>query len=843
MAEPQEKLSFGQWLKQRRKALDLTQEGLAERIGCSYIAVHKIEAGTRRPSRQLAELLADLFQVPAEEREAFIAFARGLDHEATPSGALPRERPSGNLPAQLFRLIGREEVATEIGSRLQGDEVRLLTLIGPPGIGKTSLGIHLAATLGPHSRDGIFFVALAPITDPALVTPTIAKVFALADSVQRTPEEALAEYLHDKQMLLVLDNFEHVVEAAPTVVSILEACPDVKVLATSREPLHVRGEHVFRVPPLQLPDLAHLAHVEVEAILGSPAVALFVERAQAIEPDFALTEHNAQTVAAICVGLEGLPLAIELAAARVRTLTPQEIRSHLESRLQLLSGGPRDLPARQQTLRSAIDWSYNLLKEGEQRLFARLGVFVGGCTLAAVEAVCNATGDISMGVPAGLASLVDKSLVQHREDTPGESRFAMLEMIREYAAERLVASGEAEEIKRLHAEYHLAFAEAAASQIESPEQANWLGRLERDLDNMRAGLAWSLESDRVEVGAQFAYALQRFWLARGHTHEGLRWIEAILSRAEEPSIPRGLLIKLLNYAGNLARLRSDFVRAQQWIEVGLKVAREEADAKSIATSLNLLGALRTYVGDRSRGKALYEEALSLRRELGDKEGMAATLNNLAGLAVHEGDLEEARLLYQEAISLGRELGDKWLVATVLGNLAHAVRRQGDYARAKALCYESLALYEEIEVSNVEATYICLADIARCQHEYAQALELYRKSLIESEKSSYQYMMGLNVLGLACLATQEGLSESAATLFGFLDALVEKEGGALILPVDKPEYEAHLVAATTSIDEASWNLAWSKGRAMSIEQAVSFILNPSSFDVAGPEEHDLCASDP
>jgi predicted ATPase/transcriptional regulator with XRE-family HTH domain len=837
--------SFGQWLKQRRKTLDLTQQDLAERIGCSYIAIHKIEAGERRPSRQIAELLADTFNIPHDERAAFVRYARREPHHdegATSSTSTSTEGAGAdrtpwravhlgrtNLPSVLTPLIGRESEEQALHDLLLDKRkgVRLVTLTGPPGIGKTRLSIEVAFDLLDQFEDGVFFVGLAPVREPDGVVRAIAGALEVTDAGGQPLRQVLLEYIRGKRMLLVLDNFEQVLDAGTEVVALLEGSPWLKVLITSRQALHVRGEHLFRVPPLQLPDLAHF---DLEAILSSPAVALFIERAQAIEPDFALTEQSAEDVAAICVGLEGLPLAIELAAAHITTLTPQEIHSQLENRLQLLRGGPRDLPARQQTLRNAIDWSYALLSQGEQRLFARLGAFVGGFTLSAAQAVCNARSDLPFAVLHGLAALTDKSLLK-REEVLGESRYTMLETIREYAAESLKGSQEAEETRRLHAEYHLLVAEEAALHIHSPEQATWLARLELDLDNMQAAIAWSLESDHIEMSAQIADSLHHFWLARGHTHEGLRWMEDILSRADKISIPRGLLIKLLIGAGNLAWNRSEFVRAQQWIEESLKLAREEANAKSIASSLNMLGILRYYLGDRGGAKAFYKEALLLRRELGDRDGVAATLNNLGGLAVHEGDLEEAVIGYQEAISLARELGDKWLVASGLGNFAHAIRRQGDYARAEELCNESLALFNELESSNVEATIICLADVARYRHEYAQALELYRKSLTVSQRAGYQYMMGLTVLGLACLATQVGLSEGAATLFAFLDTLIEKQDGALILPVDKPEYEAHLAAAKASIEETGWDIAWSKGRAMSMEQAVAFALHPSSFGPA------------
>jgi predicted ATPase/DNA-binding XRE family transcriptional regulator len=817
-----ETVPFGQWLKQHRRKLDLTQEELSERIGCSYIAIRKIEAGVRRPSRQVAELLADLFKVPAEERAAFMVYARGRqeggargeDGESAggeqarqssgASGGAASEQPrTSNIPARLTRLIGREEIATEIGSRLLRDEIRLLTLTGAPGIGKTSLALQVAAGLVPHFREGLFFVALAPIVEPAMVTTAIAKVFGLADSGQRPLGEALVALLRDKEMILLLDNFEQVIEAAPLVVDILERCSQVKVLVTSREPLHVRGERVFRVPPLQLPDLGRAR--TVETLSRSPAVALFVERAHAIEPDFELTGQNAEAVAAICVRLEGLPLAIELAAARIRTLTPQEIQARLESRLKLLSGGPRDLPARQQTLRNAIGWSYALLSDGERKLFARLGVFVGSFDLPAVEAVCNARGDLPFDVLDGLESLRNKSLLKQGDRMGGHSRFTMLEMIREYALERLGIGetsedavegtegkgegprvGGAEIIRRLHAEYFLVLAEGAEMQLRGPQQVDWLYRLEEEHDNLRAALRWSLERRELELALAMAGSLWKFWELHSHLSEGRKWLTAALSLPDSGRITRAKMAgraKALFAAGRLAERQGDNSSSQPLLEESLALARKIDDKPLLALVLHNLSNLAAYHGDYATGHTLAEESLAIRSEMGDRWGMANVLHNLGFQAGAMGDYAASRAFYEQSLDISRELDDKWGIAYSLDGLGLRILDQRDYALAYSLIQEGLTLRRELDDKS----------------GIARSLER-----------------------LARIAGRGGQPVRAARLFGAAEALRQKED-IPIMPVDYPTYEKTVVEAHTQLDEAEWAKAWQEGQAMTVEDAVEYAL--------------------
>ncbi len=472
---------FSRWLKQRRTALDLTQWDLAARVGCSREAIQKIEAGTRRPSKQIAELLTASLELSPEERPAFARWAR-LGPEAAPpnlslaaASAAPAAPvapvPPSNLPAPLTALIGRDLEVEAVRRTLLRNEVRLLTLTGPPGIGKTRLGIAVAARLAASFRDGVYFVPLDRVNDVPLVIAAIAKCLGLKPSGKQSVVEAVARHLRDRQLLLVLDTFEQVLDAGPQVLQLLGACPGLKVLVTSREPLHAYGECRIQVPPLALPDPKCLPDPDALGCLAS--VVLFIQRAQARKPDWSLTPHNAGAIAAICLHLDGLPLAIELAAAQIEDLTPEQILAGLGDRLKLLQADLRYLPPRQQTLRGAIDWSYQLLAPGERTLFRRLGVFAGSFSPAAVQAVCNANHDLPFAPQVGIATLNSKSLLYRAARVDGEPRWRMLESISAYARARLDASREAPEIYRLHAEYCVTAACARGELGEGTFQQAW----------------------------------------------------------------------------------------------------------------------------------------------------------------------------------------------------------------------------------------------------------------------------------------------------------------------------------------------------------------------------------
>src|SRR5215208_3132793 len=507
-----------------------------------------------------------------------------------------------NLPSQPTPLVGREREVAGVCRLLRGGGVRLLTLTGPGGMGKTRLALQVAADLVDEFEDGVFFVPLAPISDPDLVVPTVARTLDITETSGRTPEEALKDYLRNKEMLLVLDNFEQVVEAAPLVGELLSACPALKVLATSRTVLRIYGEQEFTVPPLELPDPSHPQ--PLERLTQYEAVRLFVERAQAAKADFSVTNENALAVAKICAHLDGLPLAIELAAVRIKLLPPQAILVRLGNRLKLLTGGARDLPERQRTLRATIEWSHELLDEGEKILFARLAVFAGGCTLEAMEAVCDAERDLPLDdAIEGASSLLEKSLLRQEEGSEeSEPRFSMMETIREYAQERLEESEAAEEIRRLHAEFYLALAEEAESRLRGPEVVTSLGRLETEHDNMRAALSWSLESGESELGLRLGVALLWFWSARGYWSEGARWLEEALAKggAAQPATRAGALFSL----GIVLGRQSDFGRAEACYEEALALYEELGDQRRAAESIAHMAWMVAFQGDAGRATAL-----------------------------------------------------------------------------------------------------------------------------------------------------------------------------------------------------------------------------------------------
>ena len=692
-----------------------------------------------------------------------------------------------NLPAQPTPLVGRERELKEVCDLLPGEGVRLLTLTGPGGIGKTRLGLQVAAELLDEFEDGVFFVALAPITDPSLVASAIAEPLGVVEAGDQPLEESLKGYLRGKELLLLMDNFEQVLGATPLVGELLSVCPKLKVLATSRSVLRVYGEQEYPVPPLELPD--HKRLPSVERLTQYEAVRLFIERAKAASPDFSVTNENAPAVAEICVRLDGLPLAIELAAARIKLLTPRAMLERLGSRLKLVTGGARNLPERQRTLKSTIEWSHALLEEGEHVLFARLAVFAGGRTLEAIEAICDARGDLPVDTLDGVSSLLDKSLLRQEEGPESEPRFVMLETIHEYARERLQASGEAEEIRRLHAEYFLGLAEEAELELSGADQLACLERLEAEHDNMRAALSWSLEKE-PETALRLAGALARFWEMRAHFLEGSGWLEAALrqsDRVDAATTDSATRAKLLSEAGTFAFFRTDFEHAIVLHGEALKLYRELGDDSGVAFALLCLGAQHMEKGDPERAVPFLEEALALSHRIGDKRNIASTLHNLAEVERQRGNYERAKTLGMQSIALSREMEDKWDLAVVVGWLGLlAVWSGEDYDLAERSLEEALAL--DRELGNWAYGAYCLESFA----------------------------------GLAGARAQ---GARAAQLWGAAEALRTNIGAPL--PHDaRLLYEPSMAATRAQLGEAAWEAAFAQGMAMAPEEAAEYALGES-----------------
>jgi predicted ATPase/DNA-binding XRE family transcriptional regulator len=812
---------FGEWLRQRRKSLDLTQEQLADRVSCSPDMIRKIEGGVRRPSRQVAELLADLLRVPADERDTFKNFARGIGASVRSPEIAYDRRSLSNVPAPITRLIGREAAVAEIADRLLQDGIRLLTLTGPPGIGKTSLATQVGWQLLARFPDGVFFVPLAPTADPASVPATIAHTLGLLDQGDRPVLETLAKRLNDKQTLLLLDNFEQVVEAAPAVSYLLERCPQLSVLVTSRAALHVRGERQFPVPSLDLPDLQALPSTELLA--RNPAVALFVERAQAVKPGFVLTEDNAPAVATICVHLDGLPLAIELAAARVRLLSPHEIQARLDSRLTLLTGGPRDLPARQQTLRGAIDWSYRLLDNQEQILFARLGVFVGGCTFSAAEATCNAQGDLGVHLLDRIESLLDKSLLRQEPDAGGESRYTMLEMVREYALGRLEDAGRTDEIRRLHAEYFLALAEAADAQLRGPDHALWLERLDREHDNLRAALSWTEQVGEIELGLRLAGALGWFWELRGYVVEGRARLTSLLSR-EEAQKRTAARAKALNAAGRLAQWGPGLARPL--LEESLEIAREIGDKWLALVALHNLGNVAQTQGDIAAARHFHEESLATARETNEKWGIAWGLMGVGHVALDEGDYPAARRAFEESLAVRTQMNDKWGIARSLNELGDVARLQGDYIAARSFYEKSIHIHRELGHKGfMDHGLSGLANVELHLGDYERTVELFGEALHLFRELGNEAGIGLCLAGLGAAAYKKGQADCAARLFGAASAILQMTDYHMVR-LERAELEgpmSSVSADSTLVD------AWQEGQAMTLDEAVAYALEGDYLD--------------
>jgi predicted ATPase/class 3 adenylate cyclase len=765
----------------------------------------------------LAELgehrLKDLFR----PERVFQLSAPGLPVEFPPLRTLDTYR--NNLPLQPTPLVGREKEVSEVCDLLRGTETRLLTLTGPGGTGKTRLALQAAADLLDDFPDGTFFVPLATLSEAELFLSTVAETLGVRETGEQPLDESLKDYLKERRLLLVLDNFEQVLGAAPTVTELLAAAPGLKVLATSRAPLGLYGEHEYAVPPLSVPDVRHLP--DFKTLSQYEAVRLFIERAKAAKADFEVTDESAPAVAEICVRLDGLPLAIELAAARIKMLPPKAMLQRLSSRLKLLTGGARDLPVRQRTLRGAIEWSHTLLGDGEKTLFARMAVFSGGRTLEAVEAVCDAQGDLPVDSFEGVSSLLDKSLLRQEEGPEGEPRFVMLETIHEYAREKLQESGEAEVIGRAHTEYFLALAEEAEPELVGTDQVSWMDVLEAEHDNLRAALSRSLEAGDSGSALRIGGALWRFWNVRGHFSEGRRWLTAGLSG--EGAAALSLRARASLGLGYLELRQGDYPRAVEDLEVSHSLYREIGDRRGEAYALCFLGWIALDRNEFDRAEELLEESLALSRAAGTARDVSVSLNALAMLKVYRGDHERATAMQEECLSLAREAGDVQIIAVLTYNLGFTAAMTGEYERAEAFVREAQALFREVgDRGMAPLASNRLGFLALSQDDPDRAEELCVEAIRDLQEQAQIPGIDFALEILGGVAASRGEIRRAAQLWGAVAGYRDATGAPWI-PEERAMIEAHIDAARPRLEEATWREEWEKGRSMTLDQAVEYAL--------------------
>ena len=731
------------------------------------------------------------------------------------------ERRSSNLPVQKTAFFGRDSEATALRDLLNRDEVRLITLTGPGGIGKTRLALQVGRGVADAFPGGVFFVALSTVTGAGAVVPAILQVLGVGETGNQSPHVSLKEYLRtlEAPALLLLDNFEHLVSSAPLISELVSIAPKLKIIVTSQAPLHVYGEHEFPVPPLALPDPKALP--PLETLSGLPSIALFAERAQSVKRDFALTKENAAAIAAICARLDGLPLAIELAAARIKLLSPAAMQSRLESCLTLLTGGARDLPTRQQTLRGTVDWSYSLLNPAEQTLFRRLSIFSGGCTLDGVEAVCDTAGDLGLDVLDGMTSMVDKSLAQQSEAPDGETRFVMLSTIREYALERLVESGEEAVIRRAHAAYCLVLAEEGAPEVISNPQ--WLDRFELEHDNFRTALNFLIKTGDGVWGPRLGTALFRFWETREYLTEGREFLSRLLKMDGTAARPK-LRARLLFDAAVLAGEQGDFSAAHSLFEQNLEASRGLSDNQGIAVAVNALAINARDRGELSAAASLFEQCAHIWKEVGDSANTARALSNLANVAKLQGDLSLASSLYAECLKLFRSISDEAGVAWTLNYQGDVARVRGDYEAARSYYEQSLAGLRQLgDGWGIASALADLASLRRDQGDYSEAKELYAGSLKIFQELGNKRGTARVLESVAISAAAQSQPKRALRLAGAAAGVRQRLGAPLGL-AEQASLEKSLQPARMALDDATGMSAWMEGWGMQLEEAVREALS-------------------
>ena len=742
--------------------------------------------------------------------------------EADSTGARKAKKAHHNLPAQPTPFVGRTAQTAALKELLMRPDVRLVTLIGPGGTGKTRLSLRVAPEVLDHFPDGVYFIPLADDIDANQFISRVAQQLEVRQG-GRPLLENVKDYLRDKCMLLVLDNFEQLISTVPAVADLLTIAPQLKILVSSRIALNVRGEHEFPVPPLELPQTED--ELQARNLAGNESVLLFIERARAVQPTFALTDDNASAIAQICRRLDGLPLALELAAARVKLLPPQAILARLDDRLHLLTGGARDLPARHRALRNTLDWSYSLLNAEEKTLYARLSVFVGGFTLEAAEEVCNQEGKLD--ILDGLTSLVNNSLLRQEDTMDGEPRFGMLETIRAYALERLAESGEMETLRERHAGYFgNIVVDQTWTQLTSANALYWLNWLEREYDNICATLIWCLSTPQgIDLGAKIVFALEWFWYRRGYFIEGRMWCERILASSFlKAASPERALALLSSGVMALWQGKQDTGLAELQEASALGYRHEDefiigiANLEMAVTFINM--------GLDSTAKPLLAQAQEFFKTQNYSFFQAITSIHFGNVELGLGNLEQAHILHEEGLTKARAMGESWLLSFALNNLGEVARTQGQYDLARKYYEECESLLRETGDRGDVARFVhTLGYIAQHEGDYVRAESQFRQSLAMFRRLGNRRGIAECLAGLAGLKARQGAPQWGATLLGAAESLLHSTGGAW-WPADRIEVEQNRAVIQTALTDEDFTNAWKKGEAMTIDQAIAFASNES-----------------
>ncbi len=727
-------------------------------------------------------------------------------------------KPPNNLPQATSRFVGRKPQIGGVLERLA--KARLVTLVGPGGIGKTRLSLEAAGRALADYDDGVWFVELGPLADPSLLAQEVAGALGIREQAEQTAVESLTQRLEDKQALLVLDNCEHLVEASARLAdALLRACPQLRILATSREPLGIAGEAIWPVPTLSVPDAG--TPIRVEALKNYEATRLFVERASLVRPGFAEKVRNAEPIAEVCRRLDGIPLAIELAAACTKVLSVEQIAERLDNRFRLLTYGDRTAPRRHQTLRAAIDWSYDMLSEDERALLRRLSVFAGGFTFDAVETVA---GDHppAIDVLDPLHRLIDTSLVVVDAEDDGSVRYRMLESVREYAAEKLAEAAEVEALRVGHRDWYLRLAEEAEPEMIGPDQAEWVTRLEAEHDNLRAALRLTVdEAGDREPALRFCYALGRFWSIHAHLTEGQMWIERVLAAAPDRAHP--LRPRVLLWVGQLAKLQGHLDRARVWLDESLALATALGDERGVGAALKELSNVEFNARIFDRAKSYADEALRCFQKLGDRRGVCLALTSLGVLACEHDDYDAAVGWFEQALAVSREIGDMRTTGSTLANLGRIYAVRGEPARGREMVTEAMAIVTELgDKTAFGFLYLGLGLAAVHSDDYDAAIRHYADSI-----EAYQEFGGGSEIAeviecVAYVAVRQERFERAVRLIGAADA-IRSTSDIPIFDLDRVDLDAYLDAARRSLGPEAVSHAFDEGRAMSFEETIAYAV--------------------